>query len=235
MSIRGVLFDKDGTLIDFDKTWAPSFAALIEEVTGKDEALMLRLSEACEYDLANRAFLPGSRAVAGTNGDFVDAWVEILGLTDSKAFLREMDESLGRLSLDHVAPFDDLVHVLDRLAGQGIILGIATNDAEVSARAHLQELGIAALFPHVYGYDSGRGAKPGPGMIHAFCEAARVAPGEVVMVGDSLHDMHAGRAAGTHTLALTTGTIGRDILEPHADHVADSLTDGCLWIESLRT
>lgn len=234
MPIRAVLFDKDGTLIDFDKTWAPTFHALIEEVTKNDRAQMLRLSEACEYDLENRAFLPGSCAVAGTNNDFVDAWVEILGLSDSKAFLREIDEALGRFSLDHVSPFDDLIHVLDRLAGHGIMLGIATNDAEVSARAQLQALGIADRFPHVYGYDSGHGAKPGPGMIHAFCEAANVLPGEVVMVGDSLHDMHAGRAAGTRTLAITTGTIGRDILAPHADHVADSLTDCCLWIESLR-
>ncbi|MXN65993.1 HAD-IA family hydrolase [Stappia sp. GBMRC 2046] len=234
MTISAVLFDKDGTLIDFDKTWAPTFRALIEEVSGNDEAQMLRLSEACEYDLENRAFLPGSCAVAGTNDDFVDAWVEILGLSDSEAFLREMDESLGRLSLDHVSPFEDLIHVLDRLAGHQIVLGIATNDAEVSARAQLQAMGITDRFPHVFGYDSGHGAKPGPGMVRAFCDAARVAPGEVVMVGDSLHDMHAGRAAGTRTLALTTGTIGRDILEPHADHVADSLTDGCFWIESLR-
>ncbi|NRG19674.1 HAD family hydrolase [Rhizobiales bacterium] len=235
MSIRAVLFDKDGTLVDFHKTWAPTFHALIEEVTGKDWTQMLRLSEACEYDLENRTFLPGSRAIAGTNDDFIDAWVEILGLSDSQAFLREMDEALGRFSLDHVSPFDDLIHVLDRLAGQDIVLGIATNDAEVSARAQLQAMGIAERFPHLYGYDSGHGAKPDPGMVHAFCEAARVLPGEVVMVGDSLHDMHAGRAAGTRTLAVTTGPTGRDVLLPHADHVADSLTDGCFWIESLRT
>lgn len=232
MAIRAVLFDKDGTLIDFDRTWAPTFHALIAEVTRSDAPLMRALSESCGYDLDRRAFAPDSLVVAGSNADFTESWASILGVADAGALLSYVDGALARLSIAHVSPFDDLAESLERLARAGFLLGVATNDAEASARAQLDALGITARFAHVFGYDSGHGAKPGPGMVRAFCEAVRLPPAEIVMVGDSLHDMHAGRAAGTRTLALTTGTISRFELEPHADHVADSLSLGCDWIEA---
>lgn len=232
MSIRAVLFDKDGTLIDFDKTWAPTFYDLMEEVSGGRLEVMRALAESCAYDLNAQAFHPASPLVSGSNLDIAESWITILGIEEPGGFLEFIDAALGRLSLLHVSPFDDLHSALDRLSSRDLIMGIATNDAEGSARGQLEALGIAERFAHVFGYDSGHGPKPGPGMIHAFCEATGIPASQIVMVGDSVHDMHAGRAAGARTLALTTGTVGRDILAPHADHVAESLTAGCLWIEA---
>ncbi len=235
MSISAVLFDKDGTLIDFDKTWAPTFYDLMEEVSGGKQDVMRALAVSCAYDLDARTFDPASPLVSGSNLDIAESWITILGIEEPGGFLESIDAALGRLSLVHVSPFDDLYTALDRLSAHELIMGVATNDAEGSARGQLEALGIAARFPHVFGYDSGHGPKPGPGMIHAFCEATGIHPSQVVMVGDSIHDMHAGRAAGVRTLALTTGTVGHDILAPHADHVAASLTAGCIWIEDMRS
>lgn len=229
--IKAVLFDKDGTLIDFHKTWAPTFYELITEVAGGDEELMVRLARPCGYHLEDRLFAPTSIMVAGSNEEFALIWAEMLGIADHVGFLREVDQSLGRLSLPHLSPFNDLHTVLDRLMELRLPLGVATNDAEASARGQLRAMGIETRFTGILGYDSGHGAKPEPGMIRALCTAIGAMPAEVVMVGDSLHDIAAGRAAGTRTVALTTGTVGASVLAPAADHVADSLTAGLAWIE----
>ena len=51
----------------------------------------------------------------------------------------------------------------------------------------------------------------------AFCRAVGVVPGQAVMVGDSPHDLVAGRAAGMVTVGVLTGPNGADALKPHAD------------------
>ncbi len=71
----------------------------------------------------------------------------------------------------------------------------------------------------VAGYNSGHGGKPEPGMVLAFAKLIGADPSEVVMVGDSLHDLDAGRGAGALTVAVLSGPASRAELEPHADLV----------------
>jgi phosphoglycolate phosphatase len=104
-------------------------------------------------------------------------------------------------------------------------LGVATNDTEASAFRHVEALGHSRTFDFIAGYNSGHGAKPEPGMILAFSQAIALTLGEIAMVGDSLHDMHAGRAAGVTSIAVTTGPAKRETLAPAADFVIDSLSE----------
>jgi phosphoglycolate phosphatase len=233
-AIAAVLLDKDGTMIDFQDTWGPTFHALMSELSGGDAAIAERLAEAAGFDLSARRFAPDSVLVAGSNDDIVEAFAEILGLADPQALADDLNARIGDISLPYLAPFDDLLPFLDRLAAHGLALGVATNDSEASARAQLGALGLSERFAAIIGFDSGHGAKPGPGMVAGFCATLALDPASVVMIGDSLHDMHAGRAAGTRTLAVTTGTVGADVLAPHADHVAASLTEALAWIEARR-
>ena len=62
-------------------------------------------------------------------------------------------------------------------------------------------------------------------MVLAFAEHCASPPQGIVMVGDSLHDMHAARAAGAVAVAVTTGPATREQLVPHADYVIDSLDE----------
>ena len=105
------------------------------------------------------------------------------------------------------------------MAARGLHLGVATNDSEHAARAHLRTAGIHDRFAFIAGADSGHGGKPDPGMCLAFAAAVGIAPGQVLMVGDSLHDLHAGRAAGMRTLGVLTGMANAAELAPHADLV----------------
>ena len=119
------------------------------------------------------------------------------------------------------------------LKARGLRLGLATNDAEAAGRAHLAAHGVGQLFDMVAGFDSGHGAKPGPGMLLAFAGQCGLAPSRVVMVGDSRHDMQAGRAAGMRTVAVLTGIAGRDELAPLADAVLPDIAALDAWIGSL--
>ena len=101
-----------------------------------------------------------------------------------------------------------LAPLLGRLAAMGLRIGIATNDTESAARAQLDRLGLAQRFDYIAGYDSGHGAKPEPGMCLAFAARFALAPGQVVMVGDSAHDMAAGRAAGMQCVGVLSGPAG---------------------------
>ncbi|WP_342662245.1 HAD-IA family hydrolase [Rubellimicrobium thermophilum] len=86
------------------------------------------------------------------------------------------------------------------------------------------------LFGFVAGYDSGWGGKPGPGQLLAFAESAGLDPADCAMVGDSLHDLAAARAAGMRGIGVLTGVAGRETLAPAAEVVLESIATLPDWI-----
>jgi phosphoglycolate phosphatase len=214
--ISGILFDKDGTLFDFQVSWSGWARAFLGELAEGDDREAARLGALIGYDWETSGFHPDSHLISGTDEDTVTALLpEIPGATP--ASLR------SRISLAAAnAPMAEAVPLVPFLAAlkeRGLRIGVATNDSEYSARAHLEQAGILEQFDFVAGADSGFGPKPGPGMCLAFAEAMGLPPAEVLMVGDSLHDLHAGAAAGMRTLGVLTGLAEAHVLAPHADVV----------------
>ena len=74
MTIRAVLFDKDGTLVDFDATWGPAGLAIMRDLAGPDEAALARLIAVADYDVASLRFRPASPVIAGSTGDYGPSW-----------------------------------------------------------------------------------------------------------------------------------------------------------------
>ena len=107
----------------------------------------------------------------------------------------------------------------------GLRLGVATNDSEKSARRQIKALGVAAYVDFIAGYDSGHGGKPEPGMVLAFAAFSERRRRRIVVVGDSLHDLAAARAAGATAVAVLSGPAERAALEPHADFVIGHIGD----------
>jgi phosphoglycolate phosphatase len=225
--VRGLVFDKDGTLFDFHATWGGWSAAFIREVAGGDEARAAALAAALGYDLASGRFSPASPMIAGTMEVVVAAALAVAPEVEETALRRHILASTAAVAQVAAAP---LLPLLDRLAAAGLVLGVATNDAEAPARAHLRAAGVLERFAFVAGYDSGHGAKPGPGMLEAFCRATGLAPAACAMVGDSLHDLASGRAAGMATVGVLTGLAGRDDLAPLADVVLDDIAALPRWL-----
>jgi phosphoglycolate phosphatase len=214
--IRGIVFDKDGTLFDFHATWSVWCDGLIRGLCGPDPAEAARLARRLQFDLDARRFVKTSPVVAGTMDEIVDAVREVLPATE-EAPLRRM--ILSSSAAAHQIEVTPLVPLLDRLVAAGITLGLATNDAEAPARAHLERAGILDRFAFVAGYDSGHGAKPEAGQLAAFCALTGIPPRACAMVGDSTHDLDSARAAGMTAVAVLTGLATREDLAPHADLV----------------
>ena len=226
-TIHGIVFDKDGTLFDFQATWGEWCAELIADLAGGDPATERGLALALGYDLAARRFRPESAVIAGTVEVVISALRSVLPGREEAWLRAYVRESTSRAPQREAAPLGPL---LDRLRAAGLALGVATNDGEGPARAHLERAGVLDRFAFVAGYDSGHGAKPGPGMLEAFCRETGLAPGACAMVGDSGHDLASARAAGMVRVAVLTGPAAAADLAPFADVVLPDIGRLPAWL-----
>jgi len=229
--IRGVLFDKDGTLFDFNATWAGVFAEIIGRLA-PDAASAREMALLGGFDPDRRRFAPGSPLVAGATSEVAALWSRFRpDLTAGEIEATANAVAAATVRRDRLVPAaGDLPALLLALRARGLALGVATHDAEAAARAQLAAVGALDVFHFVAGYDSGHGLKPGTGMMRAFCQATGVAPAETVVVGDSLHDLHMGRSGGAALrVAVLTGPATAPDLEAEATHVIDSIE----WLPAL--
>jgi phosphoglycolate phosphatase len=225
--LRGLLFDKDGTLFDFHATWGAWGAGFVAELARGDPGRAARLADRLGFDLAAGRFRPESPAIAGTMEVVIEAALAALpGLDEARLRARVLASTAAAPQVE-AAP---LAPLLDRLRGAGLTLGLATNDAEAPARAHLDRAGVLDRFAFVAGYDSGHGAKPDPGMARAFCRAAGLPPAACAMVGDSAHDLASGRAAGMTAIGVLTGPAAAADLAPWADAILPDVAALPAWL-----
>ncbi|MEZ5911532.1 MAG: HAD family hydrolase [Paracoccaceae bacterium] len=214
--ITGIIFDKDGTLFDFRATWAGWTRRMLLEATGGDRDRAQALGGAVGFDLSSENFAPDSPVIHDTPDIIADVLLPFLPGVDRQALVARMVASAADNAVVEAAP---LVALMAELRAPGRRLGVATNDGEAAARAHLRAAGVETAFDYVAGFDSGHGGKPAPGMLLAFCKAFGLDPGTVLMVGDSVHDLVAGQRAGMRRAAVLTGIATEADLSPHAEVV----------------
>jgi phosphoglycolate phosphatase len=236
MPIRGILFDKDGTLIDFPSTWTPVLRALSLEFAEGDAARAGELMEIAGYDPHSGIFKPGSIWAAGNTIDLVSAWMPEAPDSARADVAGWVDDYCEKIVPDTAVPVTDLVRLFGALRQSGLALGVATNDVTRSALATMQRFGVADLLVAVLGYDSVARPKPAADMVVAFCAEAAIEPGEVAVVGDNLHDLVMARAAGAGlAIGVLTGNGTRETLDAYADHVIDSIEDLPRLLQGIET
>ena len=130
-----------------------------------------------------------------------------------------------------MAPTVPLRPLLGALRQDGYALGVATNATMAEAEPHLDGAGIAEFFDFVAGCDAGLAQNPIPACAWPSRAHLGCAPERVVMVGDSLHDLRAGRAAGMRTAAVLTGVAGPEELTPFADVVLSDIGQLPAWLK----
>jgi len=232
--IKGVLFDKDGTLFDYYGTWIPILEGGALLAARGDEGGRARLLEACGFDPVVRTVPAGGVFAAGNTIELAELWADAGGgvAWDVDELVVALDAHFAAEAPQRSAPVTDLVALFSGLQKSGLHTGIATNDNVASARATVAQFNLSDHVEFICGYDSGFGAKPSPGMLHAFCDAVQLAPAEVAMVGDNFHDLEMGRLAGAGLkVGVLTGTSTREDLAPHADVVLQSIADLPQWLE----
>ena len=229
--IRGLCFDKDGTLFDFAATWEEWAAAFLLRACDGDRTRAARVGRGIGFDLEQRKFAKDSIVIAGTAGEIGKLLSTYFPEMSEKALQDMLDEEASRAPQFPAVP---LVPLLSQLRAAGLALGVATNDSEAPARAHLDGAGITEMFDFIAGYDSGYGGKPAAGQLLAFAQAVDLQPEMIAMVGDSTHDLRAGRTAGMRTVAVLTGAAEAEELAPFADVVLRDIGEIPAWLETLR-
>lgn len=222
MTPEAIIFDKDGTLFDFEATWSGAMVRLLARLAPEDDGTV---SAALGFDPGTMRFHPDSVAIAGTAED--------TGRTLSPVVGRSVGEVVA--IMDEIAMATPMVPVVDLASCLAALrricpLAVVTNDSEVPATRHIREAGLDGLIGFLSGFDSGHGVKPAPGPLLAAAEAFGVDPARVLMVGDSLHDLKAGRAAGMINVGVLTGVAGADVLAPHADVILPDIGHLEGWI-----
>lgn len=231
-TIKAVLFDKDGTLIDFERTWLGIAEALALEAAGGDRREAERLLVLGGFDVSARRFLPDSVIAAGTNAEVVDLWFPTLAPEARARRVADFDAFTAREGAARAVLLPGVGQALAALHGAGLKLGVATNDSTEGASLTMQALGLLPLLDAVYGYDAVSEPKPAPGPVLAFAEKAHLSPFEVGVVGDNRHDLVMARAAGAGlSVGVLSGTGTRETLESLADAVLDSVADLPAWLE----
>jgi len=195
--IRTVLFDLDGTLVDSRDLILGSYRHVMRTHLGRelpDDRWLSTMGRPLKVQLADFA----------RDQEEADAMLATY-LAHNRATHDEM-----------IRPFPGVRDVLERLAGSGYPLGIVSSKHSDGIRSALRSCSLPAeWFRVVIGSDGVERHKPDPEPVRAALEAVEERdPARAVYVGDSIHDLRAGRAAGTKTAAALWGPFGRSELAP---------------------
>ena len=223
MTVKGLVFDKDGTLFHYTATWAKWLDLVLTELSEGDTEKARKLASAVGYNLDERKFLASSLVVGASASEINQAWTDLLPnhtFEDVDAVSVKYLESLPSL------PVCDLKLLFGGIKSTGMKLGIVTNDYEAGAVQQLKGEGIFELFDFVAGFDSGHGAKPSADPLLAFGKSVDLPMQNLAMVGDSTHDLSAGRAAGIGiNIGVLTGPATAADLAPFADLILNDINE----------
>ena len=184
--------------------------------------------------------LLASRGLASVPVEQVSQWVG----TGSKALIRtalaaqqqtvseaELTNLLAQYAADYEAHavVESVLYPTARatvqvLAERGDQLAIVTNKLSAVARQVLRCFELDAFFPVLVGADDVARGKPDPMPLLEACRRLNVAAPRCIMVGDSVNDVRAARAAGMRMFAVTYGyNHGQPISAAGPDRLVDSL------------
>ncbi len=237
MAIRGILFDKDGVIVDFDKTWAPALKVIARDLARGDLGLEAHYLEVAGYDSDADVFVSGSIWAAGNTIDLVAAWLPDGTQADRQAMAERVDGYCATCTPEPIFPVAQLSEIFGTLAAAGYRLGVATNDSEASARATVGKFGLADHFDLVMGYNSVANPKPAADPVHMFADHCGIPVHELAMVGDNCHDAEMARVAGTGlAIGVLSGNGTREDLAGLTDYILNDISElSALLISRVRT
>ena len=195
-----VIFDKDGTLIDFGRmwgNWAVQFAQRISAAVHRD--IRAAVLELYGVDATTHHIAPnGALAIAPMPlmqhlvAQYITPWQP--SYADALLLVQRLWQEPDPVR--EALPLADLPVLCTWLHDQGIRMAVATADNRQPTLATLQHLGIAQYIGAVAcADDAGIAPKPAPDKIFAVCRTLGVPPSAAIMVGDTPADMHMGRNA----------------------------------------
>ncbi|MEC3882739.1 pyrophosphatase PpaX [Halobacillus litoralis] len=205
MSIRTILFDLDGTLIDTNELIIASFTHTIEQYSDRS------------YDreeILDFIGPPLRESLHKVNPDKVEEMVE--------TYRKHNIENHNR----YVKAYEGVVETIETLKDQGYKLGIVTTKMRNTVHMGLELTNLDGLFETIITLDDVTNAKPHPEPIVKALNQLDSQASEAMMVGDNTHDIEAGQNAGTKTAGVAWTVKGRKVLDDlNPDYMLDNMRD----------
>jgi phosphoglycolate phosphatase len=225
---QAIIFDKDGTLIDFDAMWGNwtlQLADRLKASTGLD--IRQALCECFGYDIARLKILPDGKLTCTPMWRLRELMIEVVGSLG----LSPLEASCIVERAWHVPdpvtlarPFTDAKKLFSNIHHLGIKIAIATTDDRGPTEAMLKAFGVTDLVATLVCADDGIKAKPAPDMVATICERLYVDPYNVIVIGDTVADLQMARAAGAgYVIGVLSGVGSLANLTPFADILIDTI------------
>lgn len=212
-SIRAVLFDLDGTLLDT----APDFIVVLNQLLAENQRAHLP-AETIRAIVSN-----GARALINLG----------FGIDDKHTDFETLRVRLLELYAAHIAvftqPFPGITDLLKTLQARDIPWGIATNKPALYTHLLLKALPFQPPPISIICPEDVKECKPHPESIFLACQQVGCAPHEIIYIGDHKRDIDCGKSAGAITIAAAYGYIGteEDIASWQADYRVDHVSE--IW------
>lgn len=233
--IKGILFDKDGTLVDFFSLWlqaalevTPVFLA--ENQIRADDAMVSYVMEAMGVE-GGKVDPRGALAYKS----YQEIAEDLCQALAKKGF--HVDPALAQEQLERL--FDksvagknvsftqlaDLRQMMRDLKARGICVGLATADTMRSAKSCLKTLGTYRDFDYIGADDGVKRPKPEADMFLEFQHKFHLEPSQIAVVGDTYNDIVFARNNGGTAIGVLSGVSREEDFRGEADYVLQSVQE----------
>jgi len=252
--IKGILFDKDGTLIDFS-LWRDAgiktIKSIMDEYDLKDEKLFEELKKS--IGITENGAEPFGALAYRSHEDLAAELHFVLNKyrnIDLCGFQSHVVELIRKEVLRDDVEFKEMTDIralYNYLSSKGIKMGLATADSHQSAMHMINKLNLNDCFDFVGSNDGIMKQKPNKDMCIRFCSMYGLAPSEVAIVGDSYNDMVFAQNSGAIGVGVLSGVSCKinlkdvaNVIIPTIDSLFDdevlmSLDDGSYEVRELWT
>ena len=224
LAIKAVVFDLDGTIVDFNIDYKTVRADVMQFLTRQSFPSSVFSLQDGIFDMLKKA----------------EIRMRSIG-EDEQKIARLKDDALSIVSRHELkaAQTTDLMpgalETLKELKRRGLKMAIFTINSESSTGNVLRCLGLKDFFEVVITRNSVREVKPNPAHLEATLKELDVEPKEAIVVGDSISDMKCARELGVIAIGVTTGISSpKELTRAGATYLVPSLTNMLPLIEQLK-
>lgn len=226
--MRALLIDLDGTLMDTVPDLAEAVNCMREEL-GLQRIAVDRIARYI-----------GKGASVLIHRALTDDLEGRCGEADHRRGMASFKRHYHRLNGVRTKVYEGIHEALDELRAGGLVLACVTNKPREFTVPLLERLGMSASFAVVVAGDDVAHPKPHPALLLAACERLDVEPVQALMVGDSLNDAQAARAAGMQAVLVETGYNEGESLDalredPAVLVVLPGLREAARWVLQQRS
>lgn len=230
-----VIFDKDGTLLDFRDTWIgifKNFFVSLDQVINLTPILKERIEQALGIYI-DKNEIDGNGALA--MGTFTECnalltyclYREGIRWDSAQIIVEEVGRKVfsSDARKEYVRPSRGALRILEILKSRGISVAVATNDKYSDALLDMEYIGALPFIDLVVGADSVMHAKPSPDMVEKICSTLGRSSAQAVLVGDTVMDAMLGKNSGVMLTIGVCDIVPREILAEHMNVVLSSLEE----------